>query len=408
MDHKTPPNSMAQFIDFHLWTSQEPGFCLNATRQRLNVNPRPWDDTRPDDNDIKFPPNQANFIIYADWWHNNTTNYDVADSVARDLTATVTVRCLDYGAYGSIDAMADFPDAPMSLARLEGTLNKYQAPIPVDENSNFIADVWQWDYPTALATDDDENNPPNIDRTTGVPTLGDGFSRYEEYRGFRINEAWRELDPTVKNVFVYNPNNFDIAVFRTLGLQIHDNIRTDEFDFVAVQATDNDGDGRVDQDPLDGINNDGDMTTDEDPPDNINPDFGRCTGIVNLFFRTAHIVSQGVIALVYDPTQVVFLGYTPSSLPGRAWSAFGIRAIRIATNPNNVDGIIDARDPAVIRMVVGHEMGHAINMNHHDGATTRQCVMYTTGNSNQDANFNPTPQVYCANNPGDQTRWFLK
>lgn len=417
-------NSMARHITFWLdrpfiedpWVSREPGYCLNATRVTGT-----WTDTTANDNDLKFPPNQAGLVVTSQDPNFNPLNYDQAVTANAVLTITVTVRCLDYGAYGKIVAVADFPEAPMAAARREGTVPpnaKYEAQIPIDENpQNYIYDGSPFN--NRAAAWDEEDNPYSINRLTGVDTPGDGFSNYEEYRSIVYDGAWNEnlFDPAMKDVFVYipnlyrnpnppnNPSYLNIAVFRTLGLQIHDAIRTNEFDFVTEANRDDDNDGQTDEDPLNGINDDNDPRTDEDPPNNINPDFAFCSGAVNWSGRTAHNTTQGVVVVTYHPNTGIYLGITAGTLAGASYCSIGIRTIRINTNPNNVDGIIDQRDPAVIRMVVGHEMGHSINMPDHTGATTRQWVRYLDPNA---ANFDPTPQGYCANNPGCQTRWWLR
>jgi hypothetical protein len=438
-DHRSPPNSMARHITFWLarpliedpWgCSREPGYCLNATRVT-----GAWTDTTANDNDLKFHPNEPNgpnedFVVSSQD-ANLPLNYDQAVTVNQVLTETVTVRCLDYGAYGRIVAVADFPNDIMAAARRVDTLppnEKYEAQIPIDENpQNYIYDGSPFN--NRAAAWDEENDPHSISRLTGVDTPGDGFSQYEEYRSIVYDGGWNEnlFDRDRKDVFVYipniynnpnppnNPSYLDIAVFRTLGLQIHDAIRTNEFDFVAYANRDDDNDGRTDGDPLDGVNNDaafGDMLTDEDPPNNINPDFTFCSGAVNWSGRTAHNTTQGVIVVTYHPNTGIYLGITSGTLAGGSYCSIGIRTIRMNTNPNdfntnpqNADRIIDPRDPAVIRMVIGHEMGHSINMPDHSGATTRQCVRYLDPNA---ANFDPTPQGYCANNPGCQTRWWLR
>jgi len=237
------------------------------------------------------------------------------------------------------------------------------------------------------------------------PRPGDGFSRYEEYRGFMVQRSHQRLNPNVKDVFIYNPYGFDIRVFAALHFQIH-LLWNDEFDFVPQTPKDNDGDKRVDEDPLNGLNDDGDPYTDEDPPDSLNPDIDLCSLVVNRYCRTNNVLLQRAIILTYE--NVALLGYFTGSLPGKAYCAIGVRFIRIHTNPNHNDFTIDARDPNVIAYIVGHELGNAINLLDHSGATTRQCVMYDTDNPAQNVNYDPIPQEYCASNPGCRLLWFLK
>jgi hypothetical protein len=380
-DHKG--FSMARIITFRLSgpegrPSHEPGFCLNATRiQGL------WTDTSSMDHDLKFVPGQAGFAI-SDSANPNGTNFDTAWTLTAFGTATVTVRCLDFGAFGRIDAIADLPDVS-AFARLEGTSPqdfKLGAQIPIDENGNFIYDGSPMN--NGPAEQDTEDNPHTINPATGLPTLGDGFSRYEEYRSIVYNGAWREnqMDPTVKDVFVYNPNGFDLAVFRTLGMRVHDALGIGEFDFVAMAAQDNDQQGGFDEDQLDGVDNDGDGQTDEDPIESRNPNLNLCSTVINRFRGTASAGAQCPICVLYNPFTVgTDMGQTAGALPGYALCWIAIRNIRRNTNPTHTDAPGDPRDAAVIRMVVAHEMGHAIWLAHHGQGTTRNCVMSVTHNT---------------------------
>ncbi len=196
-------NPMDRVISFQLYSSREPGYCMNASRESSPN--RHWDDTYGppiNDMDLKFYPVQngpPSLTIFSQD-PNNQFNYSsaITDSVTR--TVTVRVRCLDYGASGSIDATASFPGMPIASARLEGTLpkdNELGAQIPVDKNpaplGNRIADAWLYeprpegdlDYDPALGQND-----------------GDGVVKYEEYRGFIINGSHFRSDPGQKMLWL--------------------------------------------------------------------------------------------------------------------------------------------------------------------------------------------------------------
>jgi hypothetical protein len=86
------------------------------------------------------------------------------------------------------------------------------------------------------------------------------------------------------------------------GLQIH-LVRKGEFAAVFDVPTDNDGDGRIDEDPLDGVDNDRDGQFDEDPADEDYPILIelRSSMAINRYWRTANIATHPVIAVLYIP-----------------------------------------------------------------------------------------------------------
>lgn len=232
VDHNGNP--MVTQIEFRLNSSREPGFCINATREEGS-----WTDTTANDNDLKFVPNQTGLEIRAP---EGTTNYNQAIYIVPQpppSTVTVSVRvvCLDYGAHGSITAIAyGVPSPKPPIARWKGTLIQRAAQIPKDQrngldddgdgepdedlingldddgdgrideeaNGNGIWDGWEFEGP---ARDDNDAEPQ------GDGTLGDGLTRYEEYRGLLVlGEAndrngaqalhYIRLNPVRKEIFV--------------------------------------------------------------------------------------------------------------------------------------------------------------------------------------------------------------
>jgi len=145
----------------------------------------------------------------------------------RTMTAaTVVVKANDYGAWGKLKCEVN-PGGhwfPCSSENGEGYVT-----IPRDHDENKIADFWEEDKGVSgdAAADDDE--------TPEGREPGDGFSNYEEYRGFQIGGVWRDTDPTEKDLFVHNASNREeitsgIREFDTKsGLTVHE-INADELD----------------------------------------------------------------------------------------------------------------------------------------------------------------------------------
>jgi|TARA_Y100000294_G_C8568577_1_gene341823 hypothetical protein len=110
-------------------------------------------------------------------------------------TATVVVKANDYGAWGKLKCEVNVDGHWWPCKSDDG--GGYVT-IPHDEDENKIADFWEEDKGVSgdAAADDDE--------TPEGREPGDGFSNYEEYRGFQIEGTWRDTDPTEKDLFVHN------------------------------------------------------------------------------------------------------------------------------------------------------------------------------------------------------------
>jgi hypothetical protein len=167
-------------IKFFLFdVSTEPGVCIN------------YGDETGDSPDLKFiqtasvnpssifdPPSPDGLRI--------TTKNPVT-------SATVTVTCYDWGAWGKIRACC-FDESGSDCQSYTPAKN-----IPVDElpaGGNHIADAWEPTFANNPATWDKDNTP------SGTKRDGDGYSLYEEYRGVmhgfvgshtRLKPRWKEL-----------------------------------------------------------------------------------------------------------------------------------------------------------------------------------------------------------------------
>ena len=104
------------------------------------------------------------------------------------------VKSYDYGAYGDLTATLHKQDASASQEPPSDTVS-----IPRDDNNNRISDGWRKDGSENYdASADDETGP------TGNNYPGDGLSVFEEYRGFRVSSEYVSTDPVdTKDLFVY-------------------------------------------------------------------------------------------------------------------------------------------------------------------------------------------------------------
>jgi hypothetical protein len=129
-------------------------------------------------------------------------------------SATVTIKANDYGAWGKLKCEVN-PGGrwfPCSSENGEDYVT-----IPLDEDENKIADFWEEDKDVSgdAAADDDEL-PKGREP-------GDGFSNYEEYRGFQIKGEWADTNPREKDLFVHNDAD-DKKVLIDAGINLFERI----------------------------------------------------------------------------------------------------------------------------------------------------------------------------------------
>jgi hypothetical protein len=337
--------SMVSIIKFFLTSSLEPGYCLNATREIGE-----WNDTIGAD--LKFP-DQPGFEITG-------LDCNIATTTYLTTEATVHVVCLDYGAYVGIEAMA-YIAGKNETARLEGTLDVYMAKIPVDNDNNHIADIWAFNYLGSPTRDDDPEPPARIQ--------GDGFSLYEEYRGFIVKGNWRELNPLRKDVFIvnlldelYHPGlGLDLGYFPNLGITVH-----------LIWNTEH-------------------------------------RGYVNFLHRTAHILDQGCIVLTEGFFSEENMGETDIDLPVPTTCVIYTETIRAMGPPHFDRYTWDKLDVEATKSIIAHELGHAIHLQHHGTGTTTNCVMFVPQTVAEElAWWLQIPADYCDNNPGCRFLWLLR
>ena len=132
--------------------------------------------------------------------------------------STVTITSHDWGAYGKIKVTVVFDDGSFDNAHVQGDKSKQALTIPKDDNDNHIADFWEKHYVggSSDAEADDDMAPPGDDKCQG-----DGLSRYEEYRGFRVQGKHICTSPIEKDLFVRDANNLTLGYFGQSGLTIH-------------------------------------------------------------------------------------------------------------------------------------------------------------------------------------------
>lgn len=166
--------------------SHERGVCMNK-----------GDQTTPD---LYFEGQSADFVLSG----GEKGFYDTATARNAATWQVVDVTSDDYGAYGWIEASCDgcekiSPNGPVS--------------IPLDENNNTIADsAPQDDNGASPRTDKDEL--PEADKKHP----GDGYSNYEEYRGFFVGGVYVRTDIHHKDLMVNNQTGESLGWYPTSGI----------------------------------------------------------------------------------------------------------------------------------------------------------------------------------------------
>ena len=242
-----------------------------------------------------------------------------------DLTVT---DARPYGAYGKV------------TATLYGTDSSDTVSIPRDSNNNRIADGWRNDGVEYYdASDDDETGPGEN------PNDGDNFSVFTEYRGFIMEGSYDRLDPSKKDLLI------DV---NTTG-------------------------------SLTGIGDASNLPSEILPrPINANERLGYPTFFVN--FKGTDVPghrSQRVVKVLEDNVteDSDYLGFTfYIGWPIPAWEPDEyipneVRDIYIYTFEIDVLYSSQSDRTEARKNVVGHEIGHAINLTHCNHSS---CIMEAT------------------------------
>ena len=141
--------------------------------------------------------------------------------------ATVKVAAWDFGAWGRLKVEASLSEIMWATCTSEETGEIY-VNIPRDDDDNHIADSWedQWSVRGMTANSDADATPMGREN-------GDGFSNYEEYRGFftqrdaswgewgGIFGVWTSTNPNIKDLFIHDEIGQGVGPFVNTGLAIH-------------------------------------------------------------------------------------------------------------------------------------------------------------------------------------------
>lgn len=164
-------------------TSREPGICLN------------WPLSAKDqDYDLRLAAVAGGKLSKSD------QILEVADPKRNDegqAYAEVQIDSYDFGGRASLRAICLLADG----REIEGVMKEVgEMPrLPKMKSPGWVADSWKQKNNAASLADDDDK-----EKVEGQKDNGDGFTLYEEYRGWAENEKHIEGDPKRKDFFVLN------------------------------------------------------------------------------------------------------------------------------------------------------------------------------------------------------------
>lgn len=157
------------------------------------------------------PPDQPD--IYFDAAKNRGARV-VAETLALDLDdgkggGAVVVSSRDWGGYAQITATVVVSDGARVTALVSGS-GKEKLAVPKDDDGNHIADAWDKNVRGSHSADADDEDMPS-----GWAARGDGYTLFEEYRGFIEADPSGTVSPAKgpkKRHVRFDPNKRDAFI----------------------------------------------------------------------------------------------------------------------------------------------------------------------------------------------------
>ena len=174
------PNTKVESFEWELQnTSKEPGvtlnFPLNATDAKF---------------DLELDASGEYFVLTKE-------NQKMERAVREGWSDTVKVVPFDWGGWSTLQVTAILADGRRVSGKLKGK-SEYGVRVPKRDKDSRIADGWKNSTGASGADKDDE------EEIAGQKDNGDGYTLYEEYRGWVHNGQHLGGDPKDKDFFVLN------------------------------------------------------------------------------------------------------------------------------------------------------------------------------------------------------------
>lgn len=255
--------------------------------------------------------------ILAPAWQTSQGKAGAQARTKKEATASdVTISSFDYGAYGTLRIYAEVKGSEPLLAHLEGNTAVRELKLPKDDNDNHVADSWEEGKALAAGNTAPELDEDDTPKASFDCYEGDGFSLFEEYRGFLIKGKHQRTDPHHgKDLFIFFAVDAPEA-WAGVGL---------------FEAASSIGVHQVLNEEM---------------------DEGR---VVNFNYKTAHLVAQHGLRVIGGRMEHEGGGYASEVGP-----------------PGQVEGVYmneaylrNQQSPAKAAGIMAHELGHAVGMRHH-------------------------------------------
>lgn len=175
-------------------TSHEPGVAMNSPRFGNDGSWVPDKDPNPD---MKLSTGNLEGVLSNEG--QKAVMKPINSNAGHDFAIAI-VESYDFGAWSNLHVICELDDG----REIPGLITLKNGPtaditLPKRSQGSKIADVWREKYKLGPNDAEDSDKDP-----VGDGNLGDGYSNYEEYRGFVVNGQHVRTDPTKKDLFIRN------------------------------------------------------------------------------------------------------------------------------------------------------------------------------------------------------------
>lgn len=339
-------------------TSREPGICLN------------WPMNMEDDDlfDIKLDDLPAFPGFLSEYKQMNELSKMAKDAEGRPY-GECRIDSFDFGGRSTLAVTCVLSDGRQLVGTLKTPAGQEShVRLPYMKKPGWIADHWRQQNNVAGLADDDDN-----EKISGQKDNGDGYTLYEEYRGWVVKGRHVEGDPKQKDFFVLNLIGADAA----LGIELFEQASQ-----LRVHAKLKETEMSEDQRQMN-INR-------RDAPQRV-----KQHGVWVKTFTRKELGVDGAVTTL-----------TKSGVAGRPGlvKGIGILARKDSKSEFNKPGNLPAEQAVMAYdRAIAHELLHSVGVEHHGSGDGRQIVGYVSTRNPR----NKTGKPYYARGPSEDPLMIL-